>query len=657
MARTMAKCGISITDGPRHDILLLSLLAVIVVLIYTPSLTTPYIFDDLSNIRDNPHIRIPALSLKNLAWAGFHSPIANRPVANISFALNYYIHGYNPVGFHVVNILIHIATGFFLYFLAKATLATPALKAGYGRFGWIPFFTVFIWIVHPLQTQSVTYLVQRMNSLAAMFYILSMLLYARFRLTVTTRSKWLLFGGCVVSGLLAFGTKEISATLPGFIILYEWYFFQGSSRQWRRSHLLILLGAGLVIVLISLAYFKNAPIARILSSYNHRDFTLVERVLTEFRVVIFYISLLIWPRPSRLNLDHDFALSYSLTDPITTLLAFLVILALIILAVLTARRNPLLSFGILWFFGNLVIESSVIGLELVFEHRNYLPSMLAIMALVALVFRYSKPVWLAVIPLCIAGTVFTVWTFERNRVWADEITLYQDCAAKSPAKARAQNNLGVAFIRHGRLAEAVAQFHKALALKPDYGDAHYNLGSVMARQGNLEQAIYQFKESLRLDPVDIRSLNNLGVALVLLGRHREAMDYLQAALKINPSDADVHSNLGFALMKQGDPDGAVRHLSRALAIDPNHADALNNLGLVLMNQGQIEAAYRLFARALQINPNLEQARRNLAKIEKQRQDRGDLDEQSEPPLNPMHPKTKGHLQKVPSSVSGAGGEN
>ena len=130
MARTKGQGSLSIMDGPRHEILLLSLLAVIVVLIYTPSLTTPYIFDDIGSIRDNPQIRIPSLSLKNLAWAGFHSPLANRPVANISFALNYYIHGYNPVGFHVVNVLIHIATGFFLYFLAKATLLTPALKAG-----------------------------------------------------------------------------------------------------------------------------------------------------------------------------------------------------------------------------------------------------------------------------------------------------------------------------------------------------------------------------------------------------------------------------------------------------------------------------------------------------------------------------------------------
>jgi len=602
--------------GPKNEILLLSLLAIIVVLIYTPSLTTPFIFDDISNIRDNPHIRIPALSLENLVWAGFHSPIANRPVANISFALNYYANGYNPVGFHVVNVLIHIVSGFLLYFLAKATLASPALKSQYAQLGWIPFFTVFIWIVHPLQTQSVSYLVQRMNSLEAMFYILAILLYARFRLSEHSRLKWLLFAGCNGSGLLAFGTKEISATLPVFIILYEWYFFQGLKGRWGLRHLWVLLAAGLVVTLIALAYLKNDPIAQILSSYNYRDFTLIQRVLTQFRVVLFYISLLIWPRPSRLNLDHDFALSYSLTDPISTLFAMLAILALIAAAVLTARRNRLISFCILWFFGNLAIESSVLGLELIFEHRTYLPSMLAIMALVALTFRHFKPVWAAIIPLCVAGTLFSAWTFQRNTVWADEIALYQDCAVKSPGKARSQNNLGAALVRHGRLSEAVVQFRNALAIKYDYADAHYNLGNALARQGDLEQAIHHFRESLRLEPKRLKALNNLGVALVLQGRYREAMDYLQAALKINPSDADVNSNIGFALMKQGDPEGAVQHLSRALEIDPNHVDALNNLGLVFMDQGRLEAAHQVFVRALRINPNLEQVRRNLAEIDR-----------------------------------------
>lgn len=614
----MVNRGSSTKDVPKHETLLLFLLAVIIVLIYTETLTTPFIFDDISNIRDNPHIRVPFLSFKNLAWAGFQSPLANRPVANMSFALNYFFHGYNFVGFHVVNILIHIASGIFLYFLVKATIRTPALYARYAKFGWIPFFTAFIWLVHPLQTQSVTYIVQRMNSLAAMFYVLSMLLYVKSRLSASHRAKWLLLSGCFLAGILAFGTKEIAATLPGFIILYEWYFFHGLSRPLAKRHILILAGIGVFITVISLVYFGNDPFVQILNSYNGRDFTPVQRVLTQFRVVIFYISLLIWPRPARLNLDHDFALSYSLTNPITTLSAVTIIIALILLAILFAKREPLISFCIFWFFGNLAIESSIIGLELVFEHRNYLPSMLAILFVVALVFRYLKPTWLGAIALCVVGTLFTAWTFERNKDWSDEITLYGDCVEKSPAKARPYNNLGAALMRSGRLAEAINQFKSALHIRPDFVDAHYNLGYAWSRQGNLAKGIYHFGETLRLDPDNLRALNNLGVALALQGRYGEATHYFEAALKINPRDADVYNNLGFTLKNKGKLDAAAQHFTSALALDPRHAGAHNNLGLVMKDRGQIEAAYLHFSHALDINPNFEEARRNLENIMKDR---------------------------------------
>ncbi len=350
--------------GPQRETLLLSLLAIVVILIYADTLTTPFIFDDLNNISNNPHIRVPALSFENLAWAGFKSQETRRPVANISFALNYYFNGYNLVGYHVVNILIHLSCGILLYFLAKATLQTPALRSRYEKFGWIPFLAVFIWLVHPLQTQSVAYIVQRMNSMAAMFYVLAMLFYVKFRMSRGSRLKWMLLAGCVISAILAFGTKEITATLPLFIILYEWYFFQELSAQWVRRNFLLLGGVFLLFMIIALVYLDYDPIARILRGYGHRDFTPLQRVLTQSRVVIFYISLMLWPNPARLNLDHDFALSYSLLNPATTLISITVIIALIAVAILIARREPLFSFSIIWFLGNLVIESSVTGWSL-----------------------------------------------------------------------------------------------------------------------------------------------------------------------------------------------------------------------------------------------------------------------------------------------------
>jgi len=614
----MAETLSSIRHGPKRETLLLSLLAIVVILLYADTLTTPFIFDDLVNIHDNPHIRIPTLSLENLAWAGFNSPIDSRPVANISFALNYYFSGYNLVGYHVVNILIHTACGIFLYFLAKATLQTPALRSRYEKFGWIPFLTVFIWLVHPLQTQSVAYIVQRMNSMAAMFYVLSMLFYVKFRMSKASGAKWALMAGCVTTAVLAFGTKEITATLPLFVILYEWYFFQELSAQWVKRNFFILGGVFLLFIVIAMVYLDYDPVAGILRGYRIRDFTPMQRLLTEFRVVVFYISLLLWPNPSRLNLDHDFALSYSLLNPATTLISITTIIALMAFACLIARKEPLLSFGIIWFFGNLIIESSIIGLELVFEHRNYLPTMFVILAIVSLAFRYLKHVLPAAIALSLVGALFCAWTFERNKVWADEITLYRDSAAKSPGKARTHNNLGAALSRQDRVKEAIEQFQIALKINPQFSDAHYNLGYALARTENLDEGISHFREAVRVEPKRLKYLNNLGAALILKGDYSEAIDHFKAALKLNPSDADVHNNIGLAYKKRGQPDAAMQHFARAVVLDSRHTGALINRGAMLMDQGQLEAAGKDFARALEIRPGYAQARLNLEEVQRRK---------------------------------------
>jgi Tfp pilus assembly protein PilF len=392
-----------------------------------------------------------------------------------------------------------------------------------------------------------------------------------------TRSKWLSFAGCILAGVLAVGTKQIAATLPIFIVLYEWYFFRGLSLKWGRHHFLILGGIMSLLLIIALIYLDYNPIIRILSAYQHRDFTLLQRMLTQFRVVVFYVSLLLWPQPSRLNLDHDFALSYSLTDPVTTLISVVVVTALIALAILTAKQEPLLSYGILWFFGNLAIESSVIGLELVFEHRNYLPSMFIILAMVALVFQYVKATWMGIVFLCVVGILFTVWTFERNQVWMDEMSLYRDCAEKSPAKARPHNNFGAILLRRGRLPAAIDEFQAALRIKPDYADAHYNLGNALVKQGNLNNGIYHFSEVLGLQPGNVKALNNMAATLVLLERYPEAIENFKKALTINPTDPDLHRNLAVVMKKQGDLEGAKRHFSRALEINPENVTARRNL--------------------------------------------------------------------------------
>jgi len=597
----------------RYETLFLLSLALIVILIYANTIGSPFIFDSRNNIESNPHIRISKITLDNLAEAAFKSNARQRPLSNISFALNYYLHGYNVVGFHVVNILVHITTGFLLYFFVKSTFRTPALRSRYGDYLWISFFTAAVWMVHPLQTQSVSYIVQRMNSLCAMFYVLSMLFYARFRLSGQQKTKWWLFSGCILAGLLALASKQIAAMLPVFIIAYEWYFFQDLKLKWLKNQIPLMTGCLLLAAVIALALLGSNPLDGILKGYQGRDFTLTQRLLTEPRVVIFYLSQLLWPHPSRLNMDHDFPLSNSLIDPMTTFFSIFSIAVLIGLAVLMARKRRLLSFCIIWFFGNLVIESSILPLEIIFEHRVYLPSMTFSLIIVLLVSGWVKPRWLQTALLCAMVTFGAVWTYERNAVYKDRITFWQDCVDKSPGKARPYNNLGVALADQGYQDQAIKQYQKALQIDPLYQDPIANIGLSLAEQGKIEESISQFLKALAINPKDYKTLNNLGASLIVVGRDTEAIQKLSEALTLDPYYAQAHNNLGVALQRQGRVDEAIDHFSTAVQLDPNYTLAYNSLGILLANQGRYEEAIEQFSAVLKLNPENKTARLNLEK--------------------------------------------
>jgi hypothetical protein len=176
--------------------------------LYSNTFDSPFVFDDITQIKDNPDIRISELSFNEIIRAGFGEKFAkSRPVGNISFALNYYFHQYRLAGYHLINIVIHIVTGILLFYFFKTTLSLPSVKSNYSRSSAIAFFAALVWLVHPIQTQSVTYIVQRLNSLAALFFVLAFYLYLRGRLAKQPGRKWCLFGGAALSWILALGSK------------------------------------------------------------------------------------------------------------------------------------------------------------------------------------------------------------------------------------------------------------------------------------------------------------------------------------------------------------------------------------------------------------------------------------------------------------------
>jgi tetratricopeptide (TPR) repeat protein len=503
---------------------------------YSNTLHNQFVFDD-SRIYLNPHIRLTRLDLAGLANAWQKSEPRSRPLANTSFAVNYFFHQDRVFGYHLVNIAIHIMTGIILFLLLKTTLDLPGLRSRYQSMGWVPFVGALLWLVHPVQSQSVTYIVQRMNSMAAMFYLLALYAYVRGRLAGRWWWKLGCFGGAAGAGLLAFWSKEIALTLPFFLVLYDWYFLQDLAGGWLKKHGLLVGGVlGLLVAATFFFYYGGDPLKGLLAGYAGRDFTLTERLLTETRVVIFYLSLLFFPFPGRLNLDHDFAISQALLAPPNTILSLAALLLLLAAAVLLARRQRLLSFGLIWFLGNLAIESTVVPLEISFEHRLYLPALFLIPALVAfwrenLPDNYGNLLAVAVLVL-----VLTFWTHQRNLVWANPVSLWSDCAAKSPAKARVHGNLGVALKRAGRLVEAEGHFRETIRLDPAFFEAYNNLGNIRSLQGRSAEAAAFYAQAIALKP-DIVTLHvNLGHALEDLWRLAEARESYAKALKLAPGD-------------------------------------------------------------------------------------------------------------------------
>ena len=374
----------------------------------------------------------------------------------------------------------------------------------------------------------------------------------------------------------------------------------------------VFLGLLVFLAVLAVGYLGANPLDAILDTYRHRDFTLTERVLTEFRVVIFYISLLLFPHPSRLNLDHDFPISHSLLDPFTTLLSAGTIVGLVGLAIYLARRERLLSFCILWFFGNLVLESSVIGLELVFEHRNYLPSMLLSVLAVALYCRYIKSIRWGIAVSCMVVIVLSMWTYQRNDLWNDNVALWRDAVQKSPNKARPHYNLGQSLSAQGKYDEAISHYSEALLIKPDGDKIHFARGAAFSKMGNINEAIADYREALLINPVNARARNNLGNAMITKGNFEEAHAHFSVALQATPDDEEVHYNLGNLYKTEGRFDDAAKAYKRALSLQPGLTDAINNLAGIYIIQGDHDKALQMYMNMIDREPDNFVAYYNLA---------------------------------------------
>jgi hypothetical protein len=414
---------------------LFAAICLLTIVIYVPGLSGDYMFDDMSNLLHNPELNIESLDMESLQGAVFSSNSGKlrRPVSMLSFTLNRYFFGIAPYSHKVINLIIHLLTGIGLYLLSRLVMRSYRLyrhpELSDNTLKWLPLVVAGLWLVHPLNLTPVLYIVQRMTSLAALFTVLGLCLYmtGRLRLLDGKSGLPLILTGLVLFGGLAVFSKESGALLPLYMLVLELTLFRFRSKQGKPElpvigffAIAVALPAGLVLL-----YLVSNP-GFITGGYAYRHFNLEERLLTEGRILIFYLKSILIPSISELGLFHDdIAISHGLFDPPATLYSLMALGGMLLGALLLLGKQPLVSLGILWFFTGHLMESTIIGLELVHEHRNYLADygiILAIAALVAqLPLRRLGPVIRIATP-AIFLLLFSYTTWVRATQWSDVVS-------------------------------------------------------------------------------------------------------------------------------------------------------------------------------------------------------------------------------------------
>jgi tetratricopeptide (TPR) repeat protein len=590
-----------------------ALLVLLILPIYSNTFHASWQFDDKPNILDNTRLHLTDLSppsLWNTFFAGGGKNVFSRPLPSLSLALNWYVGQEDTFGYHLVNIAVHILTAFILSLSVSHLLQTPRIKnrCTEEEIYSISLLCAVLWAVNPIQIQAVTYIVQRMAAMAAMFYILGIYFYIKGRQTQHGKTRALFYVLCFFSFLFALLSKENAVMLPISLILMEMIFYRDLTKL-RKKQWLILLGTVCTAILLGIVIFKIGILDFLFRGFISRPFSLGERLLTEPRIVLFYISQIFYPLPDRLSITHDIIVSTSLLSPWTTLPAILTILLLIGIGISQINKRPVVAFSILFFFLNHVIESTILPLELIFEHRNYLPSFfifLPIASGLTYLFGFYKAknrplyaIMATFVTLIIIG--LGCFTYIRNRDWRTETTLWKDAMKKAPRDARPVCNLAIQLAWGANPTPlhydvALAMFERAMSLNKAHNflvtDIFNNIGIIYYHRGAYQKAVETYQKGLEIDPGFNKMRYDLISSLIMLGKWEEGAqeaDWLIANTKTRLSP-DYYKLKGFILLWQDQPEEALVYFRKVLEVEPNNRAVLLNTGVALSLMGDSSQA-------------------------------------------------------------------
>jgi tetratricopeptide (TPR) repeat protein len=568
---------------------------------YHGTLAGPFVLDDLSSIAGNPTIRrLWPLGLALTPPHGGGLTVEGRPLLNLSFAVNYAVSGTRVWSYHAANLAIHVLAGLTLFGIVRRTLARAGSAAGGAHATWLAAAAAVLWTVHPLQTESVTYLVQRAESLMGLFYLLTLYCFAR---GVEGRPRgWLALS--LLCCLLGMATKEVMVSAPVIVFAYDVIFVAGGRREaWRRRRGYYL---GLAATWLLLAWLVAGAGNRGGTSGWGSGLAAPAYWATQGPALARYLRLAAWPHP--LVFDYGTAWGRAAADRGWGLLAVVLLAGGTIWAL---GRRPALGFLGFCFLILLAPTSLVPGnRQTVAEHRMYLALAPLVVLAVLAIYRAAGP--RPVVPiLCLVAGGLILLTVRRNRVYRSPLVLYADNVAHCPGNAFAECNLGAVLDSAGRAPEAIAHLEEALRLRPDYPVAQDNLGNALLHAGRVDEAIVHYRAALRLDPGLAEAEDNLGTAWLRHGDLSAAVASYEEALRLDPGRVEAHNNLANILAQQGRLPEAIGHYEAALALDPDYAEADNNLGNALARQGRLPEAILRYREALRLQPAYAEAHFNL----------------------------------------------
>lgn len=569
---------------------------------YWNSFQGVFVLDDASGIADNPSIR-ELWPLTQPLSPPPQTTVKGRPVVNLTLAINHAFHGTDPWGYHGLNLAIHASCGLLLFGLVRRTLLLPAFAARWGdSTQWIAFFSAALWLLHPLQTESVTYVIQRVESLTALFYLLTLYCFMR---SLTSSRPGRLQVCAVAACLLGMGSKEVMVSAPLVVLLYDWLFsglaFAEIWRKRRPFYVGLAATWGLLTVLVLNNFSRGGTVG------FGTPVTPWTYLLTQCWAIPHYLRLVFWPE----GLVFDYG-SLLVVSPIKALPGALLLLGLAAATVYGVWKKKSLSIAGVLFFAVLAPSSSIVPVasQTVAEHRMYLPLAGVVVPVVLGAFGLlSSRAWM---PLTAAAVALGVATVERNRIYHNPMVLWSQTVERQPANGRAHSQLGYALVEAQDFDKASYHLSEAIRFDPGDGGAHANLAVCFTAKGKLEDAARHFEIAVQLDPSSATARYNLGATYLRLNRPSQALSAFREAVRLEPGYALAYQDLGVALSQTGDSEGALKALQQAAQLNPHDARTRSNLGNALGAVHRLEEACAEFHAALRIAPNDTSVRLSLA---------------------------------------------